>query len=372
MIVAAVLRNLLWTLRYPSFSTPRGEFNVGIAQVRIPEGPACQVHYPTLETRGDKLPYVRRQALQGLSDYSGQNPSLLGFLSKRNHPCYVNAANVPDSKFPVVIFSHGLGGCMEMYTALCQEIASEGFIVVAVEHGDGSGAYAETAEGEPIYYKRPDSSPYSRTKVVTFRKDFLEHRLQELETVIDHIVSTSTSDGRSDEVPYHAFQAADTTKGLHLLGHSFGGSTMVKTKQELPRFKFDSLSVLDCWAFSLPQDTLDKGIHDIPFLSILSDAWLTNPETEQVKELLQNSKQVASFYIQDSVHGSFSDAVNWMPGVVTRKLGLRGQKESKHATIRSTAQACVQHMQKKSIQSHKLEPIPIENLQNTGAVCLET
>jgi len=42
--------------------------------------------------------------------------------------------------FPVVMFSHGLGGSRTMYSTVCGDLASYGFVVVAVEHRDGSGA----------------------------------------------------------------------------------------------------------------------------------------------------------------------------------------------------------------------------------------
>lgn len=249
---------------------------------------------------------------------------------------------------------------MEMYTTLCQQIASQGYWVLAVEHAEGSGAYAESATtGEPIYYRRPDDTPYSRNKVVNFRKDFLTQRRQELDSVLEYLFENKKKknevDGKTkDEMLDHVWKAADTQQGIHLVGHSFGGATMVQYLQQLQQrqqepYKVESLSVLDCWAFSLPDSSLDQGIASTPMLSILSEAWLTNPETDQVQQLLQHSSQVSSWYIPNSVHTSFSDVVLWLPGFVTRAMGLRGRSEKMHETIRTSAIACVQHFQQQPV-----------------------
>jgi platelet-activating factor acetylhydrolase len=44
-----------------------------------------------------------------------------------------------DPIFPLLMFSHGLGGSRSAYSSLCTEFASYGFVVCAVEHRDGSG-----------------------------------------------------------------------------------------------------------------------------------------------------------------------------------------------------------------------------------------
>lgn len=359
MLVAPVLKNLLWALRYPSFVSPTnlaGEYPVGAVQTRIPSTSnlpsiAVQIHYPAVPGQGEEgVPYFRPQAVQGLAEYTRQSASILEFLSHRSHPCHMNAPPIShQKKFPIVVFSHGLGGCMEMYTELCQQIASQGYWVVAMEHGDGSGAYAETLEGKPIYYKRPDDTPYSRAKVVNFRRPFLEQRVQEIQSLLEYILDESKT--CKNERLEQVFAAADTSQGVHMVGHSFGGATMVVASQDATlKSQIQSVSVLDCWAFSLEDAVLERGL-EVPTLSVLSEAWLTNPEVAQVQQLLRNSTSVEhSYSIPKSVHSSFSDSTHWLPGVVTRRMGLRAPKERKHDTIRTAARACVAHIQQQMRQ----------------------
>jgi platelet-activating factor acetylhydrolase len=40
---------------------------------------------------------------------------------------------------PLIIFSHGLAGTKNAYSAVCSALASEGNVVLAIAHGDGSG-----------------------------------------------------------------------------------------------------------------------------------------------------------------------------------------------------------------------------------------
>jgi hypothetical protein len=48
-----------------------------------------------------------------------------------------NRAN--NARWPLVLFSHGLAGTRTTYSQWCGNLASEGHVVLALEHRDGSG-----------------------------------------------------------------------------------------------------------------------------------------------------------------------------------------------------------------------------------------
>jgi platelet-activating factor acetylhydrolase len=260
---------------------------------------------------------------------------------------------VLDDSFPVVVFSHGLGGCMEMYSQLCTNMASHGFLVFALEHQDGSGCFAETAEGEHIYYKRPDNTPYSREKVLNFRGPMLEQRVEEVESALRYLLYSSSStttpnQGGCDDPRFEKIlKAADTRNGVALVGHSFGASTMALVAQR-DAFQTNTVSFLDPWCFSLDDVALEKGVTCAPVLSILSESWTQSKELPQVLTLLENSNNKSLWWMPGTVHQSVADSANWLPGFIARRMGMRGKEERRHATCRAVAEVCVSHISQAS------------------------
>lgn len=64
-----------------------------------------------------------------------------------------------NDRFPLVLFSHGLIACRTTYSSLCTDIASHGYIVAAIEHGDKSACvrmHLESPDGEVSWVEREE------------------------------------------------------------------------------------------------------------------------------------------------------------------------------------------------------------------------
>ena len=116
--------------------------------------------------------------------------------------------------------------CCDMYTEFCRSLASCGYIVIALEHEDGSGVHATKPDGTQVRYMRPDSTPYSREKVSSFRAPQLQQRVDETESVLRYLLQNKTADSRSDsqseaQTLEQVLRVADPSC-VSLVGHSFG------------------------------------------------------------------------------------------------------------------------------------------------------
>jgi dienelactone hydrolase len=282
-LLRLVARKSLLALGYPRLETSHPELGiheVGALRARMaPDVPACQFFYPVEDKRRRRrfrrnhsrkrfVPYYREQAVDGLLDFlGGFGDGVAQMLQEKSHPLentygadplttQTNAGGSSlEEGFPLVLFSHGLSGTMEMYTELCAQIASTGCVVVAVEHEDGSASHAASVvvgstgteeEIVAIPYKRPSGKlaegPYSRQKVLEFRTPMLEQRVKELENIYNRFLRRGTDDDDPNEVFHTAttrevlevlqkiVSSTDPSR-LHLVGHSFGGATQLLAAQ---------------------------------------------------------------------------------------------------------------------------------------------
>lgn len=360
MLADISLRSLLLLAGYPRFASklagPHQE--LGVLRTRLPGTVGCQITYPAAAAAAaaahprKPLPYFRAATLGGLAHYTRMSRFLFGVLGARRHPAIHAApaatrdggADGRGARFPLIVFSHGLGGCMEMYSQLCRHLASCGYIVLALEHEDGSGCYAEAADGSPIWHERPDDTPYSRDKVLRFRTPMLKQRAADIEAVLEYLQCDQTAaedPALADPALAAVLDAADRREGAAMLvGHSFGGAAVTLAAQ-LSASRVCAVVLLDVWAFSLADETLDCGL-SVPCASAISQSWTTSKELPQINRLLEASgpNLRGSYFVKSTCHQSFSDTPNWLPGAAMRKLRMRGEGEPLHLAHQAVAELC--------------------------------
>ncbi|KIW70129.1 hypothetical protein PV04_02430 [Phialophora macrospora] len=269
----------------PALPKPFGPHKVGTTEWEIPisEIPSpspvpeekittikFRLFYPTTPKAKSKssvtwLPSPQREWNQAYASFLGASPrvsslvSLIpSLLNMTTMPCVADAPLLPrkaSSKYPLVIFSHGLGGNYNAYSAVCAALASFGIVCAAPEHRDQSApmSIVRSADGRKsttIPYQKHPHAPTA--KVLNARNAQLRIRLWELEQLFT--VLTSLNEGK--DFSNYAVAGTKTKSGPPLknvldlrpghvtwAGHSFGACTTVQFvksvyyHQHLPSFK---------------------------------------------------------------------------------------------------------------------------------------
>jgi len=389
---------ILRCLGYPRFlssSSLPGKHDVAVARGRVPLPPGhaqpsvyAAIMYPTSSGTGQpSTPYWRSGAVDGMAEYANVPPWIFRPLAfAAHHSLAPEDAPLPDcpidnGKWPVVIFSHGLGGHADMYSSICRALASFGCIVVALEHEDGSGSYATRADAERVPFVRPPAALNvdSHEEVSTFRKPFLEHRLLEIQALVKLLYRERTFEGHQavnrgvddsiSSATAHMLKLLDACdpSRISLVGHSFGGATMALAAQRLqPDNGFRCVVMFDPWAFSLPGDVLDLGLGPSPGLAVMSEAWVDKDGTQIANllgidstiptpprgHLVQTSARdhastsskglesqrsaprstLPAYFLPGTAHASFSDTGLWFPSILTEAFAMKGRGEDSHLT----------------------------------------
>ncbi|SMQ46685.1 unnamed protein product [Zymoseptoria tritici ST99CH_3D7] len=279
--------------------------------------------------------------------------------------------------FPLIMFSHGLGGTRTMYSSVCGEFASYGFVVCAVEHRDGSGPrtwvnHARSGEGtvedlekrgmvdlsaeerrkgySKVDYIFPknnpmDTAPNNEKGVdAELRQNQIDMRLAELEEAYG--VMCEIEGGRGDGIAKrnlrrrgfkgssrHGLTGVDwprwkgrfRTDHVTACGHSFGAATCVEMLRHDDRFNYISQGIIyDIWGAGTRPADGDAPHHRIhaPIIAINSEAftyWHSNFELVEslVKEAQSAPHRCPAWLLtlRGTVHVSQSDFSLLYPNV---------------------------------------------------------
>ncbi|KAK9454398.1 platelet-activating factor acetylhydrolase [Dipodascopsis uninucleata] len=170
------------------------------------------------------------------------------FVTRAKLPCLSNAPLLPPpggQKWPLVVFSHGLGGTRNAYSQFCGSVASYGNVVIVPEHRDMSAAvsYVGDIDENGEYHGLKGEVNFRRVMGVSedarqLRANQLAQRTREIISILRVIDETKPNlvarpenhhqkEGSGVNVEFD-WSYVNTAKGqAYLAGHSFGAATMV-------------------------------------------------------------------------------------------------------------------------------------------------
>ena len=213
-----------------------------------------------------------------------------------------------DGGWPLVVFSHGLYGCAAGYSALCAELASHGSVVVAIEHKDGSAVYTETDDGDAMAYTVPDESQGGREAQQAVRtaevRGVLE-RIGEVTAAVAGEEGMARNEGVEGVEVVDAPLRLDTSGGVTLMGHSFGGSTALRTAAEIEAsggpIAIRAVVASDPWIAGYNAST--HGVTTSPTMALCTQSMMYPPNANAVGGVLEQVSaggRTIAFYAEAS------------------------------------------------------------------------
>ncbi len=313
--------------RTVSLQTPplTGRFPVGTMSLRLtdrsrrdPSSPSgmrelmVQFWYPAQSTRGHAVaPYMPAQVAQLVERYYRIPDHLFERLRTR---AYTDAPITP-GRHAVLLYSPGLGEMRSDDTALEENLASDGFVVVAIDHTH-EAQWVQFPDGRIVPWSVPytSSSPYGFTPAMALR------RVKDLQFVVAELSKLD----RGNPVLRGALDLAR----VGAFGFSLGGSTAANAMKTDPQIRAGA--------------DLDGKIHDPVVGSGLSRPFMimTRPRHAFGVYFRPFVRRLTGPYLvlqlDGSRHGAFTDGV-WLSALVRRGRAKIGRAALAPGSVNASA-----------------------------------
>ena len=198
--------------------------------------------------------------------------------------------------YPVLLFSHGLSGMRVQNTALLEELASWGYVVIAADHSYDANITIFD-DGSTADYRAGDRRVLKGSRLERLDLNQLAVRVQDLSFILDQLERGNSPDF-----------LAELSLDLHrvgLLGHSLGGTTVITALAVDSRFQ--TALVLDGWYIPVPDSVLISGL-DRPFLHLGQESWSDPLNYSRMDELFRQSSAARfKVLVPGTQHTDFTD-----------------------------------------------------------------
>jgi len=266
---------------------------------------------------------------QWMPEVDAAGPAIARFLDlpsfALNHLRYVksnafiDAAAITESDgFPVLVFSHGWAGFKEQNIFQVEELASHGYIVIAISHTYGA-VLTVFPDGRQAP-KNPEALPsgVSEEAYDLASNTLVRQWAEDIGFVLDELAMVNQS---ADEGLLSG--KIDLSK-IGVFGHSTGAGATVEFCASDARC--DAALVMDLWAEPVSKEAIAAGLAQ-PVMLMHSENWdtLDHPENNYglVGRLVEaSSSEVYEMTIEGTKHFDFSSLPLLSP--LTVALGLKG------------------------------------------------
>jgi len=307
LTVVGALYTILQLLPTYHCPEPTGPYKVGYKDLKIGNHVDLSIYYPTMETTKDFL--VHETNVLTKRNYEGARlffniyipyivPQIIHeiafsffwklYLGVNKDARVVELKN--DSKFPVIVMSHGIACTKNLYTIFTKEWASRGYIVFCVDHD------------EDIYFdwKYYEDLVSSKVPLLKVRKDAVIKTLDYIED------ESKVQELLGDHVQI------DKDK-VFMVGHSFGGGTAATVASQDNRIT-GGLLLLDPWMGPCDEKVFEKQLN-LPILSIRSEEYdkISPIRDVALKYVESRPENIVSGYFKNSFHCSHCDLIIHLP-----------------------------------------------------------
>lgn len=257
------------------------------------------------------------QVAPAIATYVHLPPFFLDHLALVKSAAYENAKPLAqEAPYPVILFSHGWRGFRQQSLFLMQELASQGYIVVAPEH-----TYAAQVTVFPdgqIAPNNPQALPPSKGKTNEEYEPIAQALVRQWEGDIAYTLNTLEQWNAAD--PESHFTGLLDLQKLGFMGHSTGAGAIIQFCARDPRCKTGF--ALDAFMRPVDPAVLESGTKQ-PFFYLFSELWPFERNTELFNRYIAHTdpqNRVASILGAD--HYDFSDIAAISP--LAAALGFKG------------------------------------------------
>ena len=299
--------------------------------------------YDGLETSG---PYKVNQAKAILTDTSrletfendGSNREVVATFY------YPEVGEGSTEEYPLVIFSHGAFGYSQSNFSMYQELASNGYVVAALDHPyhaffckdtNGKTILVNFAFINDVMMVNDDNTP--ENDIYDYSSKWIKLRVDDMNFVVDSLEAGKanpseidawyTEDEKAKEGVKKAMSMVDI-EHIGVMGHSLGGATSVT----VGRIRKDIGAVVDLDGTMLGEQTgfadgkysFVEEPYEVPLLVMDSQSHHDQGKFYNVlyvnNYVVEHAKEAYRVYIKDSEHMNFTDLPLFSP-VLASKLG---------------------------------------------------